>query len=438
MSVSVSAEFPFSRDELWAWYTTPGSAARLMPHSLPITSVHADGNVATGSNIYSFPAGLKWVTRYELSEYQRGRSFTEVCVRAPFRRLTDWRHEHYFADAPNGGTLMRNNFIANFPDKNVRAFFGYQHHQVLNDLSFAASVGLRPQRNEQTSDTPPVIAVTGANSVIGQPLVAQLRSLGFVVRELRRNKQWNPKNPSPSMLQGCDLLIHLAGESIQGRANDGHYQSIASSRMEPTVALARLVAQSPTCRGMIIDSVDCGDERLNSIFREVEDAARAACPQTLAIRRSAIFSARAGLLPLLRAVHKTGLGGKLAALESHFQWISIDDLTDIYIRAALEFLATENQDPDTSTPLYYSAFAPEQITTAQLMDTLARRFNSRTIIPIPDFSPKLLLGEPGARLLIAQEHQTEAHIPAEHSFRYPTVDSCFAHELMGEKPFSTD
>ncbi|MDO4909346.1 MAG: DUF1731 domain-containing protein [Corynebacterium sp.] len=481
MSIKAGVFLPFAREDVWSWFTMPGSTERLAPNSLPITHILADTNHATGSSVYSFPAGLKWITRYELSSYQRGRSFTETCVRGPFRPLTDWSHQHHFMDAKEfiaaastedttednseksssdatsislvdsslpyspdvdlknpKGTILENRFIAKLPERNLRAYFGYYHNQLLRDLCLANDLGLLDSQRDKEAH-PFTIAVTGTSSTIGQPLIAQLQTLGFNVKLLPRKNgsrskdpnAWDPKKPAANLLNDVDLLIHLAGESLQGRANDGHYQAIRDSRLGPTVELAKLVSASPRCKGMIMDSVDCGDERLTSIFTEIEEAARAHCANFLPIRRAAVFSARSGLLPLLRAVHKTGLGGKLGSLETQCSWISIDDLTDIYARAVHQLC----QNGDSHIwPRYYTAVAPEKITTATLMETLARRFNTRTIIPIPDFSPRLLLGEPGARLLIARDHALQAELPEGHRFRYPTIDAALAHELMGEKP----
>ena len=45
------------------------------------------------------------------------------------------------------------------------------------------------------------------------------------------------------------------------------------------------------------------------------------------------MAGNSGLLPLLRALFSTGLGGPFGDGNFWFSWVAIDDLTDTYFRA---------------------------------------------------------------------------------------------------------
>src|SRR5690606_7430456 len=100
--------------------------------------------------------------------------------------------------------------------------------------------------------TPMHVFITGASGLIGARLVSLLEESGHQVTRLTRNapstqseRQWNPQSETldPSLLEGCDALVHLAGESIaSGRWTAAKKQRIRDSRVHSTELLSRTIA----------------------------------------------------------------------------------------------------------------------------------------------------------------------------------------------------
>lgn len=110
-------------------------------------------------------------------------------------------------------------------------------------------------------------------------------------------------------------------------------------------------------------------------------------------------------------------------------WVALDDLTDIYFRALI--------DDSLSGPV--NATAPTPVTNAELSSTLTSLLHRPELIGIPEFGPKLLLGDEGARELALADQRVE---PARlndlgHHFRYPTLTAALKHEL-GKETYLND
>ena len=135
------------------------------------------------------------------------------------------------------------------------------------------------------------------------------------------------------------------------------------------------------------------------------------------------------MLPLLRAVFSTGLGGAFGKGDIWYSWVAQDDLQDMYVRAAL--------DPQWEGPI--NAVSPTPVQNRDYVDVLGRRLHRPTVIPIPSLGPALLLGKEGARELALANQKV---VPAKleelgHVFRYPEVSQALAHELGGEELVQT-
>ena len=102
MSFTFQHVVPAPRDEVWEWHTRPGALNRLNAPFGPMTPIAQADSLADGISILGLPGGLKWVARHDLTHFQPQRSFADVCVHAPLRTLSKWRHEHRFADHPEG------------------------------------------------------------------------------------------------------------------------------------------------------------------------------------------------------------------------------------------------------------------------------------------------------------------------------------------------
>ena len=228
MSFTASHVLPFDREFVWDWHTRKGAAARLIPPFFPMHPVKEAKRLSDGTTTYSLPAGLRWVSRHDLSAYRRGHRFSEVCVSSPIRSIADWRHTHSFADV-EGGTLITDDIHTRAPSGPLKSFLAYRQHQLLGDLSFLSRIAA-------LVDAPPLtVGVTGSRSLIGRAVTAQLRTAGHTVVQIVREKMrpgrrlWEPFHPAQDLLDGIDVVVHLAGEPMLGRFNEDHKKAIRDS-----------------------------------------------------------------------------------------------------------------------------------------------------------------------------------------------------------------
>ncbi|QGU04696.1 TIGR01777 family oxidoreductase [Corynebacterium comes] len=446
MSLTTSHVVPAPREQVWDWHTRRGALTRLTPPFLPFTPLRQAERLSDGTTVFGLPAGLKWVSRHDLSNYRPGHRFTDVCTNAPIKLLANWRHVHEFADHPDG-TLITDTVNTRLPAAAMASFFAYRQQQLINDISFLGRVShLQPAE-------PLTVAVTGSRGLVGRALTAQLTTAGHrVIQLVRKNPKedqrlWEPYYPAEDLLKGVDVLVHLAGEPIFGRFNDSHKRAVRDSRIIPTQRLARLVADTDSVTTMIAASAvgiygaDRGDEALTestergegfladvvSEWEATTAPAREAGKRVLNVRFGAVLSGRGGMLPVLKALFSTGLGGNFGDGNFWFPWIALDDATDILIRGVL--------DPDWSGPV--NAVSPTETLNRDFTAALSRQLRRPAIIPIPTIGPALILGREGAQELALANQRVvpQMLVDADHTFRYPTLDRALAHELGGEELF---
>lgn len=444
MSFTTSHVLPFDRELVWDWHTRKGAAARLIPPFFPMHPVKEAKRLSDGTTTYSLPAGLRWVSRHDLSAYRRGHRFSEVCVSSPIRSIADWRHTHSFADV-EGGTLITDDIHTRAPSGPLKSFLAYRQHQLLGDLSFLSRIAA-------LVDAPPLtVGVTGSRSLIGRAVTAQLRTAGHTVVQIVREKMrpgrrlWEPFHPAQDLLDGIDVVVHLAGEPMLGRFNEDHKKAIRDSRIVPTRKLAELAASSPQCTAFICASAiglygphtgeaavteasEPGEGFLAEVTQEWESACAPAVEagkRVVNIRTGVVLSGRGGVLPIKRVLFSTGLGGNVGGGSQWVSWISLDDLSDIYVRAVV--------DPTLSGPI--NAVAPNPVQNRDITKALSKQLNRPALMPIPSLGPKLLRGKEGAaEISLADQRVSPAVLSSkEHVFRFPTVEEALAHELGGDE-----
>lgn len=267
------------------------------------------------------------------------------------------------------------------------------------------------------------VAVTGASGLIGIALVASLRADGHRVRQVvRRPAQgpdevsWDPAAGSidAAALDGVDAVVHLAGAGIgDKRWSAERKREILDSRTRSTVLLAGALADldpKPAVllsgsaigwygeRGdeVLTEASSPGDIFLSEVCLAWESAAQQAVDAGIrtAFLRTGIVQARAGgalakVLPLFRF----GLGGRLGSGRQWWSWIALED----EVRAIRHLL-----EADVSGPVNLTA--PEPVTNTEHTKVLGHVLGRPTVLPVPAFGPRLLLGrELADQLLFASE-----------------------------------
>ena len=109
------------------------------------------------------------------------------------------------------------------------------------------------------------------------------------------------------------------------------------------------------------------------------------------LRTSLVLDRDGGVLPRMALPFKVGLGGRLGSGRQWMSWITLADEVE-----AIRFLLTH----DVSGPV--NAAAPEPVTNAQMSKAIGRALHRPSLVPVPAFGPRLLLGrEMADQLLLA-------------------------------------
>lgn len=462
------------RERVVDWFARPGAVRRLTPGLLPMTPVEEAANLRDGTTVFDMPAGLSWRAEHDRGEYVAGHRFADYVANQPFRRMLGWRHVHRFEDVRGPGedhadwwTNVVDEVTSRVPRRTIAGVFAYRAAVLEGD--FAAADRLASTLAASRDDGPPatpgtrehperphphnalprkVIAVTGASGTVGSMLCALLSTSGHDVVKLTRTsssepntRTWDPKAPAGDLLDGIDVLVHLAGAPIAGRFTDKHLAKVRDSRVGPSRKLAELAASAGVeaivsasavgyygaDRGteLLDEAAPAGDGPLADIVRDWEaacDPARDAGIRVAAIRTGLVQAGGGGLLPILAGITSTGLGGKLGDGDQWFPWIALDDLLDVYHRAAL--------DPTWSGPI--NAVAPNGVDNASYTKTLAKVLRRPAVIPVPKAAPSLVLGGRGAEeLAFANQRAIPRFLEnADHVFRFPDLEAALRHELL--------
>jgi uncharacterized protein len=445
MGLTYSSVVDASPADVFAWHSRPGAIARLTPPWQPVRVVREAGSLRDGQAVLGLPGGLRWVAAHQPDSYDPPHAFADSLASLPLSAVLPWRHTHQFSPAGERATLVTDVVDTPLPARALRSMFVYRHQQLAADLAALA-------RARAICPGPLTVAVTGAGGLIGTALTALLTTSGHrVIRLVRRlprhagERYWRPEDPGPELLKGVDVVIHLAGASIGGRFTPDRKAAIRDSRIVPTRRLAELAAATAASPGaaslrafvtasaigiygpdrgeeVLTEASPRGEGFLAGVVAGWEDAAAPAAAagiRTVQVRTGLVQTPRGGMLRLLGPLFEAGLGGRLGSGKQWLAWIGLDDLLDVYLRAAT--------DPGLSGPV--NAVAPEPVRNIDYTRTLAGVLRRPALLPVPGLGPRLLLGAEGARELAqaSQYVRPERLIAAGHQFRQPHLEGALRH-----------
>jgi uncharacterized protein len=286
------------------------------------------------------------------------------------------------------------------------------------------------------------VAITGSSGLIGTALRQRLTEAGHTVRRVVRSSPgpgdvlWSPAEGTidAEALAGVDAVVHLAGEGIaEHRWTDEQKARIHDSRSQGTALLARtLAALDPKpkvllsgsavgvygCRGdeVLTEESEHGDGFLVGVVRDWEAAAAPAQEagiRTAFLRAGLVLSPEGGALAKLLPLFKVGLGGRMGDGSQWWPWITIDDTT-----GAIEHLLTA----EVAGPVNLAA--PSPATNAEITQALGRVLGRPTLVPVPAFGPRLLLGrELADNLLFCSQKMLPTRLRASgYEFAHPELE----------------
>jgi hypothetical protein len=255
------------------------------------------------------------------------------------------------------------------------------------------------------------IAIAGSSGLIGQALVAKLRTDGHeVIRFVRRPSialgeiTWDPstlKVEVTPQLEGLDALINLCGVGIgDKRWTASRKKEILRSRVNATKTLVELLAALDTPPAVFLSASaigiygDRGSETLTEssargtgfladVCDDWETAASNNIARTVLLRTGIVLDPHGGALKKQLPLFRAGLGGNLGNGQQWFSWISLHD----QIEAMVHLI----EHPELDGPVNLTA--PTPVTNAEFTKTLARVLHRPHLFAVPEFALGLALGK---------------------------------------------
>lgn len=244
-------------------------------------------------------------------------------------------------------------------------------------------------------------------------------------------------------LDGCEVLINMAGRSVDCRYTEKNKQIIMDSRVDSTHILNEAVANATNPPKIWLNSStatiyrhavdkEMGEENGEigtgfsvSVARAWEKAFfKGDTPNTrkVALRTSIVLGKNGGALTPIKTLAKLGMGGKQGDGKQKFSWIHVDD----FVRS-IEYIISNT---DLHGPI--NIVAPKPTNNTKLMQEVRKAVGIGFGLP----SPKWLL-EIGAVLIRTETEliiKSRNVIPtkllnAGFTFQYPTLKSALAEAI---------
>lgn len=251
-----------------------------------------------------------------------------------------------------------------------------------------------------------------------------------------------PYEIPPSVLEGFDAVVNLAGVRIKGgRWSSGHKKEIFDSRVNTTRNLVKavqdckappqiLVSGSATGyygdRGdqILTEEAEGGRGFLAEVTQAWEEAALEAenvGVRVVMLRTAPVLSSGDGALPQIINSFKLGFGGGLGPGTQWMPWVHIEDA------AGIVSLAIENQA--VKGPI--NVTSPEPKINAEFMREVAEIKGKHLLMNVPSVVLRLSLGEMAEEMLLASQRvMPEKAIATGYRFRFPTLNSALV-DLLG-------
>jgi uncharacterized protein (TIGR01777 family) len=150
------------------------------------------------------------------------------------------------------------------------------------------------------------------------------------------------------------------------------------------------------------------------------DSAQQAGIRLVHPRFGIVMAGDGGMLPPIARLFRFGLGGRIGNGQQFLSWVDLDDLV-----AMIDFLI----EADTvEGPV--NAVAPQNVTNEEFTRTLGTVLSRPTLLPVPTFAIRLLMGEMGEELVLASQRAIPKCLQnAGFSYRYPSLESSLRHAL---------
>ena len=301
------------------------------------------------------------------------------------------------------------------------------------------------------------IAITGVTGFLGTKLSHTLTQQGHQVIGLTRDPtaaaaklgdecelvRW-PSFDSPippSAFDGADAVIHLAGESVNGRWNQKKRDRIMESRRVGTQRVVEAIMEADTPPSKLLSSSaigyygdrgdtaltetsEVGDIFLSDVCVAWENAAlkaHEAKTQVSLLRTGLVLHPKGGALGEMLPLFRKGLGGSLGSGRQFWSWIHLDD----WIAATCFVLDKEIEGP-------VNLVGPAPVTQKDFAKTLASVLRRPAFLPAPSFALRAVLGGFASEVLTSKRVLPQTLTDHGFKFQHPSLREALTH-LLGSQ-----
>jgi uncharacterized protein (TIGR01777 family) len=302
------------------------------------------------------------------------------------------------------------------------------------------------------------IVIAGGSGFLGSPLAEVYAEEGHEVRVLTRalppgetrhdpgtgvpginRVGWVPdgsSGPWAHVVNGVDAVINLAGESIGDvRWSPQRKAALRDSRIKATRSIAAAAGAAAVAPRVFIqgsavgyygpagneaktEDMPPGSDFLSHLAADWEaESLEAARPGTrhAILRTGLVLERSGGALPRMITPFKYFVGGPLGSGRQYMSWIHRLDWIEM-VRWIVE-------TPEASGPI--NATAPVPVTNREFSRALGRAVHRPSLMPVPGFALKLVVGEFAQALLTGQRVLPKRALALGYHFRYPEIDQAF-------------
>ncbi|HMW06335.1 MAG TPA: TIGR01777 family oxidoreductase [Leptospiraceae bacterium] len=296
------------------------------------------------------------------------------------------------------------------------------------------------------------IAIIGGSGLIGKHLaksysdhivyiVSRKNSLPRDLANLSHVKLISSDHPKAADLEGIDVIINLAGESIlAGRWTEETKKRIRSSRVDKTKQLIDDLSELKTKPKLFIQGSAIGYYGMydsgKPVFNETEKAgsdylaklcldwekegsrANEIGIPTATIRIGIVLAKEGGALAQMLPPFKMFVGGPLGSGKQFMSWIHINDLV-----SAIRFII-ENQQTGI-----FNLTAPNPCSNYEFSKTLGKVISRPSLLNVPPLAVTMLYGEGAEVILKGQNVLPEKLNALKFQFQFSNLETALENLL---------
>jgi len=282
------------------------------------------------------------------------------------------------------------------------------------------------------------IVIAGGTGFIGKYLKTRFEKMGYDMVVISRKDgdiQWNNLPGIVNALENADLLINLAGKSVDCRYNEKNKAEILRSRIETTRMLGEAIEECNNPPVLWINSSTA------TIYRHAEDRPMTEdqgeigkgfsvdvatnwekaffsfhLKQTrqVALRMAIVLGRGGGIIRQVVNLLRFGLGGRMGNGRQMFSWIHIADVFNIIL------FVMEHKELSG----VYNCSAPNPVTNEILMKTFRKETNTKIGLPSPAWLLRMgavIIKTETELILKSRWVIPEKFNKAGYQFKYPTL-----------------